>query len=147
MTLSQKCQYAVRAVLELARRYRQGPVPAGEVAAVQGIPRRFLEVILNELRPTGLVASRRGAHGGYSLARDPREITVAEVIRLVCGPLEPVRSDALAGGGELPWGARALQELWDRAGRAVDDVYASVTFHDLVDRERSLRRDVTDYSI
>ncbi|MFW6155501.1 MAG: RrF2 family transcriptional regulator [Planctomycetota bacterium] len=147
MTLSQKCHYAVRGVLELAGRYRQGPVSAGEVAACQGIPRRFLEVIFNELKPSGLVESRRGARGGYRLARDPREITVAEVIRLVEGTLEPVRTDASTAGGEVPWGARALQEVWDRAGSAVDRVYASVTFHDLVDRERSLRRDVVDYSI
>ncbi|NLF31922.1 MAG: Rrf2 family transcriptional regulator [Planctomycetes bacterium] len=147
MNLSQKCQYAVRAVLELARRYRQGPVPAGEVAASQGIPQRFLEVILNELKPSGLVESRRGAQGGYSLSRDPRSITVGQVIRLIEGPLDPVRTEAGPPGGDLPWGTRALHELWDRAGRAVDSVYDSVTFHDLVDRERSLRRSVADYSI
>ena len=147
MNLSQKCQYAVRAVLELARRHRQGPVSAGEVAARQAIPRRFLEVILNELKPTGLVESRRGAQGGYSLARDPREITVGQVIRLIDGPLDPVRTDAGAPGGDLPWGARALNELWDRASQVMEAAYDSVTFHDLVDRERSLRRSAADYSI
>lgn len=147
MTLSQKCQYAVRAVLELARRHRQGAVPAREVAASQGIPQRFLEVILNELRPTGLVASRRGPRGGYRLARDPREITVGQVIRLIDGPLDPVRTDAVAAGGEVPWGTRALHELWERARGAVDAVYDSVTFGDLIDRERSIRRTVADYTI
>ena len=91
MNLSQKCQYAVRAILELAKHYGQGPVAISQIAASQAIPQRFLENILNELRPTGLIESRRGIQGGYLLARDPGTVSVGEVIRLVEGPLDPVK--------------------------------------------------------
>ena len=91
MNLSQKCQYAVRAVLELAKQYGQGPVPISQIAASQAIPQRFLENILNELKPTGLIESRRGIQGGYLLARDPATVSVGEVIRMIEGPLDPVK--------------------------------------------------------
>ena len=67
MNLSQKCQYAVRAIFELAKHYGRGPVAISQIAASQAIPQRFLENILNELRPTGLIESRRGIQGGYLL--------------------------------------------------------------------------------
>ena len=149
MSLSQKCQYAVRAVLELSRRYQQGAVPASEVAASQAVPQRFLEVILNELKPTGLVESRRGAQGGYYLACDPRSITVGRVIRLVEGPFDPVRhTDDKPSTRSLQRGEHVLVDLWDQAKEDVEKVYDSVTFQDLVDREDALRgRNVADYSI
>jgi len=146
MSLSQKCQYAVRAILELSKRYQQGAVPASEVAAAQAVPQRFLEVILNELKPTGLVDSRRGVQGGFYLSRPPREITVGQVIRLVEGPLDPVRcmSDPDADCCPLR-GTCSLLEIWRRAKQAVEDVYDSTTFQDLVDRDHALRRRKVPY--
>jgi Rrf2 family protein len=149
MNLSQKCQYAVRAVLEMAKQYGQGPVAISQIAATQAIPQRFLENILNELKPTGLIESRRGIQGGYLLAKDPANITVGEVIRLVEGPLDPVRC---IGDRNTPCcplkESCALINLWNRAKAAVEDVYNGTSFRDLIEEEKSLSRSqVIDYSI
>lgn len=149
MSLSQKCQYAVRAVLELSKRYGHGVVPAGAVAVSQAAPQRFMEVILNELKPTGLVASRRGVQGGYYLTRDPKQITVGEVIRRMAGPLEPVRCTSDTESACCPLRGRcSLAELWGQARKALENVYDSTTFQDLVEREEALNRyAVLDYCI
>ncbi len=149
MGLSQKCQYAVRAILELSKRYQQGAVPVGEVASSQAVPQRFLEVILNELKPTGLVDSRRGAQGGFYLTKAPRDITVGQVIRLVDGPMDPVRCTSDTESDCCPLrGQCSLAELWEQAKQAVEDIYDSTTFQNLVDRENSMNRcKVLDYSI
>lgn len=149
MNLSQKCQYAVRAVLELAKQYGQGPVPISHIAANQAIPQRFLENILNELRPTGLIESRRGIQGGYLLARDPATISVGEVIRLIEGPLDPVKC---IGDKNSPCCSLkdncALVHLWNRAKTAVETVYDGTSFQDLVEQEKELSRSPTiDFSI
>jgi Rrf2 family cysteine metabolism transcriptional repressor len=149
LSLSQKCQYAVRAMLELSMKYGQGAVPASEIAASQAIPQRFLEVIMNDLRPSGLVESRRGVQGGYYLGRPPREIAVGAVIRLVDGPLDPVRCTGDKDSTACPLKDRcSLIQLWDEAREAVEGVYDKTTFQDLADREKAMaRRGVTDFTI
>ncbi|HSV98711.1 MAG TPA: RrF2 family transcriptional regulator [Sedimentisphaerales bacterium] len=149
MNLSQKCQYAVRAVLELAKQYGQGPVAISQIAANQAIPQRFLENILNEIRPTGLIDSRRGIQGGYLLARDPATITVGEVIRLVEGPLDPVKCITDQSGPCCPLREScALIHLWNRAKTAVEAVYDGVSFRDLIEQERELNKSAAiNYSI
>jgi Rrf2 family protein len=84
--LSQKARYALRALVELARA-EEPQLTAGEIAARADAPRKFLEAILLELSRRGLVLSRRGKFGGYVLARPPAEISFAEVIRVIDGPL------------------------------------------------------------
>jgi Rrf2 family protein len=84
--LSQKAKYGLRALVELARA-SGAQVSAGELATRAGAPRKFLEAILLELSRNQIVVSRRGKFGGYVLARSPAEITFAEVIRIVDGPL------------------------------------------------------------
>jgi Rrf2 family protein len=84
--LSQKARYALRALVELARAADQ-QLTAGEIAVRADAPRKFLEAILLELSRRGLVLSRRGKFGGYVLARPPAEISFAEVIRVIDGPL------------------------------------------------------------
>ncbi len=149
MNLSQKCQYAVRAVLELAKHYGQGPVAISQIAANQAIPQRFLENILNELRPTGLIESRRGIQGGYLLARDPATISVGEIIRLVEGPLDPVKCMTDKKSPSCPLKDNcSLIHLWSRAKAAVEEVYDNANFRDLVEEERKLSRStVIDYCI
>ena len=85
--LTSKAKYALRAMIDLAGNARQGPAFIGDVAARQEIPRRFLENILLELRKHGLVVSHRGKNGGYALARPPENISFADVIRAMDGPL------------------------------------------------------------
>jgi Rrf2 family protein len=88
--ISAKSDYAVRALLSLAS-HEPELVKVDVVVAEQGLPRKFVEAILGELRRAGLVRSQRGAEGGYALARPAAEITVAAVIRAVDGPLAEVR--------------------------------------------------------
>ncbi len=143
MNLSQKCQYAVRAILELSKRYGQGPVTAGQIAATQSIPRRFLEVILNELKPTGLIESRRGVRGGYLLAQRPSSITVGQVVRLVDGPIQPVRCVAEPDRSSCPLKGRCtLIELWGEVRQSIEEVYDGANFRDLANRENQLARKV-----
>ena len=91
MRISAKADYAVRAVVELAADDGEKPVKAERIATAQEIPLNFLENILGELRHAGLVRSHRGAEGGFRLAKPAAEITVADVIRAVEGPLASVR--------------------------------------------------------
>jgi len=91
MKISYKCDYALKAVLDLSLRYRQGePVTIHSMAERIDAPVKFLERILVELKHGGLVESRRGRVGGYRLAKPPRRISVGDVIRLMEGPIEPI---------------------------------------------------------
>lgn len=91
MHISAKAEYAMRALLTLAAEPRDGALTAERLASAQSLPVKFLENILVELRRGGLVRSQRGPEGGYRLARPATEITVADVLRLVDGPLAEVR--------------------------------------------------------
>lgn len=93
MRLSAKADYALRAAAELAVANEGTPVKAEQIAAAQKIPPKFLESILLQLRNAGFVRSQRGAEGGYWLARPAAEITLAEIIRVVEGPLASVRGE------------------------------------------------------
>jgi Rrf2 family cysteine metabolism transcriptional repressor len=146
--ISQKCQYALRSVFELAKRSGSSPTPTSVLAGAQAIPARFLESSLADLRRGGLVNSRRGARGGYVLACDPKTLPVGRVIRLIEGPLSPVDCDQAEGGCALSGGC-AFMELWDRAQRAVEEVYDQTTFQDLIDREQDIadHKPALDYCI
>jgi Rrf2 family cysteine metabolism transcriptional repressor len=149
LKLSQKCQYAVRAILELSLRYGDRPVSAATISESQSVPKRFMEVILNELRPTGLITARRGAHGGYTLARPPAQICVGDVIRIVDGPLDPVHCSGDSNESCCPRHPLcSLIPLWTRAREAVESVYDQTNFQELADQERELAQHGPDnYSI
>src|ERR1700761_9151651 len=85
--LSQKARYALRAMVELARDPERGQLTASELSVRADAPRKFLEAILLELARRGVLISRRGKFGGYALARAPEQISFAEVIRVIDGPL------------------------------------------------------------
>lgn len=88
--ISQKAKYALRALVALARARPDRPVMIGEIAESQKIPRKFLELILLELKYHGIVASRRGKAGGYMLLRPPETITFGEILRIIDGPVAPL---------------------------------------------------------
>jgi Rrf2 family protein len=88
--ISQKSKYALRALLILARESGNGPVLISDIARRGGIPKKYLEQILLALKNTGILTSRKGRGGGYALGRSPSEITFADVLRLLDGPLAPV---------------------------------------------------------
>src|SRR5689334_10849615 len=130
MRVSAKVDYALRASIELAAA-APGQVKGERLATAQAIPHKFLENILADLRNGGLVASQRGADGGYRLARPPAEITVADVIRVVEGPIASVRGerpDDLAYVGT----AVPLRDTWIELRSAMRAVLEHTTLADLV---------------
>jgi Rrf2 family transcriptional regulator, cysteine metabolism repressor len=147
--VSQKCQYAIRATFELAKQNGNGPVKISNIAEAQAIPARFLEVILNQLRQAGFVQSRRGAEGGYYLAKQPDKITVGEIIQFVEGPIVPIACMTEPDGSKCSLhGNCVFMGMWRRVAKASSDVYDHTTFQDLIDEERTLHQtSSTSYSI
>lgn len=92
MKLSIKSEYACLALIHLAEHFDSGMIKSDEIATRKGIPKKFLDQILFLLKNAGYVKSKRGPEGGYRLARDPSRINVAEILRLLDGPLAPVHS-------------------------------------------------------
>ena len=88
--ISKKSKYGLRALFELARRYEKGPLLIAELARRERIPKKFLELILLELKNNGILGSKKGKGGGYFLARSPDSVSLGEVIRALDGPLAPV---------------------------------------------------------
>jgi Rrf2 family protein len=129
MRVSAKADYAIRAAVELAAA-DEGPVKGDRIAQAQEIPPNFLENILADLRNAGLVASRRGAEGGYWLARPADEISLADVIRAVEGPLanvRGVRSEQVVYAGS----AERLRDVWVAVRASLRSVLEQVTLADL----------------
>ncbi len=90
MRISKKGEYALRAMIALSLNYKKDFVQIQKISEKEGIPEKFLEQILLELKKSGLLQSRRGIGGGYSLIKPPHEITLAQVIRIIDGPLAPL---------------------------------------------------------
>jgi len=90
MTVSAKCYYGLRAIYALAEHGNATPMKAGQIAERQHIPIKFLEAILSQLKGGGYVNSRRGAEGGYVLARPADKLNIGEIIRFIDGPIAPV---------------------------------------------------------
>ena len=151
MFVSQKCQYALRALFELAKRHGKGPVRIADVAQAQAIPIRFLEVILSELKQGRFVESRRGKAGGYLLAMGPDEVTVGDVVRFVEGPLGPVGCVEDGPGAEgvcRLHGNCVFLAMWARVQEAVSGVYDTTTLAGLLAEERRMwARYVPNYAI
>lgn len=134
MRVSAKADYAVRACAELASRPGGESVPSDVLAEGQGIPTSFLERIMGDLRRGGVVTSVRGRSGGYLLARPADQITLADVIRAVDGPLVTVR-DVRPPGLTYEGSATALLDVWVALRASVRDVLDVVTLADVVNRE------------
>ena len=111
MRLSARVDYALRAVVELAATRVTTPLSADRIAKAQDIPGKFLESILVQLRRGGIVHAQRGPEGGYWLARPAAEISLADVIRVIDGPLASVRSHRPEDLG-YRGAATALQDVW-----------------------------------
>jgi Rrf2 family protein len=127
--ITAKAEYAMRALLTLAA-HDGGPLTADKLAVEQSLPVKFLENILVDLRRGGLVRSQRGSEGGYRLARPAKEISAADVLRLVDGPLAEVRGvrpEAAAYEGP----AEHLQEVWVAARASLRGVLDNVTLADI----------------
>jgi adenylyl-sulfate kinase len=130
MRISAKADYAVRATIELAAVAGEEPVAAERIATAQAMPLNFLENILGELRTAGIVRSHRGADGGYRLAKPAGEITIADVIRAVEGPLATVRG-AKPEDAAYPGAAGELPRVWIAVRKSLRNVVEHVTLDDV----------------
>jgi len=147
MAITQKSKYALRAILELAIRFGQGPISIGEIAKAQAIPARFLEAILAQLKRANLVESRRGNEGGYVLARPPGLISVGDVLRVVQGSLAEPEAGSSQGNGSNA-SQVIFSPIWEAAVRSASTVYDAASFQTLAERYRTALGDHSpDYSI
>ncbi len=134
MRVSAKSDYALRALIEIAGHDDDRPVSAEELGKAQEIPHGFLQAILADLRRAGVVVSQRGQSGGWRMARDPEQVSVADVIRAVDGPLVSVyglRPEQVTYTGS----AEVLQHVWIAARSSLRDVFEQVTIAALARRE------------
>ena len=129
MRVSAKADYAVRAAVELAAA-GEGPLKGDRIAEAQEIPSNFLENILSDLRNAGIVMSRRGADGGYWLARPADQVSIADVIRAVDGPLANVRGVRPAQL-EFPGKAEKMRDVWVAVRANLRDVLENVSLADV----------------
>jgi Rrf2 family protein len=132
--ISAKTEYACIAMLELAERYGVGePIRIRSIAEEHGIPSRFLVQILLQLKGAGLVASTRGASGGYQLVKPPDEISLAEVMHVIEGADEPIASSASSESVA----AKVLCAAWQEVADVQQEMLRSITFAELIDRARA----------
>jgi len=124
MNISVKGEYALQAIFDLASQRRGEPIKIADIARRQRIPQKFLELILSGLKQGGFVESRRGAEGGYLLARSPESISIGEVLRYIEGPQDRGRQRRKA---ETPF-----TTVWQEVDRAVSDIIDHKTFADLL---------------
>lgn len=128
-------QYGLRAMVELARRYGDGPVSLGKVARVQGLSQGYLEQVAAALRRAGLLISRRGAAGGYTLAHEPDAITVGDVIRVLEGEIVPMTCVTDEDSCALPCareGQCATRDVWLTVRGQLEKTLDGTTLADLV---------------
>ncbi|MBS0169305.1 MAG: Rrf2 family transcriptional regulator [Nitrospira sp.] len=140
MKVSLRATYGIIAAVDLALHDGEQPVCAKSIAKRQAIPARFLEQVLHAMKKAGVVTSQRGAQGGYVLSRKPSDLSVADILDALEGPL-------LAGNGEAgPKSATSraakqealLAHIWDRVKRAELSVLSEVTVEELAKRQRTL---------
>jgi Rrf2 family protein len=132
--ITAKSDYAMRALLTLAATGNGGLVKGEALATAQRLPLRFLENIMLQLRRAGVVVSQRGADGGYGLARAPDQITIAQVLRAIDGPLAQVRG-LRPEATEYIGAAEHLQQVWVAVRASLRGVLEAVTLADVVTGE------------
>lgn len=130
MRISSRCEYGVRAMVYLAARDDEQPVPLSTIAASEAIPMAFLERILAGLRNGGLVLTARGVSGGYRLARSAEQISVADVVEALEGPLSLVGCLPDGQGCERAGGC-ASRQVWRRLDDAISGALGAITLEDL----------------
>ena len=137
MLINQKKQYALRAVYELAKHQNGPPLKSAEIAQIQAIPQRFLEIILNQLKHAGIVSAKRGYTGGFRLRRPAHEITIRQIFQAFdesCGEATACVSCILNGDCPL-YGNCVFMPLWAQMQAAIDKICRTTTVQKLLDSE------------
>ncbi len=148
MMFSTKAEYGVRVMAHLAKQGGADPIPLGTIADAEGLPLAYLEHLVQRLRKAGLVDSHRGAHGGYTLARDADEISMAEVVRALEGEIAPIECISADADGALVC-AREHEEpcptkfLWTRVQGSIVRTLNEMTLDDLVQPLTAARKKAT----
>ena len=137
MMFSTKAEYGVRVMAHLARREDDTPISLGTIADAEGLPLAYLEHLVQRLRKAGLVESRRGAHGGYTLGRAAQEITMADVVRALEGDIAPIECISADADGVLTCVREGAEPcptklLWTRVQGSIVRTLNDMTLDDLV---------------
>lgn len=136
MKISAKTEYACVAMLELAARYESGaPVQVRKIAERHVVPARFLVQIMLQLKSAGLVASTRGAAGGYRLAVHPEQVSLGQVMDIVEGNQQPDVNFAVSASPDSP-AVKALVQAWQEVQKKEREMLYSITFAELLERAR-----------
>ncbi|MBD3237046.1 MAG: Rrf2 family transcriptional regulator [Candidatus Eisenbacteria bacterium] len=143
MRLTTRGRYGLRAMVELACYYGQGPLFMSAISASQGIPRKYLHSLLTTLRGAGFVHSLRGSQGGYSLARAPAEITAADVVIALEGPMVLVDCEERGARCER-YDVCPTRQLWEELGAMIEERLRTVSLADLVREQADLVRKQAD---
>ncbi|MCC6966366.1 MAG: Rrf2 family transcriptional regulator [Nitrospira sp.] len=140
MKVSLRVTYGIIAAVDLALHHAEQPVCAKSIAKRQAIPARFLEQVLHAMKKAGVVTSQRGAQGGYVLSRKPSELSVADILDALEGPLLTTNGDAGPKNSSSRGSKQEilLAHLWDRVKRAELSVLSEVTVEELAKRQRAL---------
>ncbi|WP_366922573.1 Rrf2 family transcriptional regulator [Metallumcola ferriviriculae] len=145
MKLSTKGEYGLRAMFDLSQRYGEGPISLKSVAERQEISEHYLEQLIAGLRKAGLVKSIRGAQGGYLLAREPKEIRVGDIIRVLEGPIAPMDCVSEEDPEECSRGESCITKtIWKRVRDSITEVLDSITLQDMCDDAAKARQE-NDY--
>ncbi len=134
--VSSKGRYSVKAVYELAARYGQGPVAVTWIAKAQNMSEQYLEQLMPALKRAGIVVGMRGAQGGYMLAREPREISVSDVVSAVEGPISLTDCSSEDGMGCPDMDTCVGPDVWSRVQEAVIETMSAMTFEMLLAMQR-----------
>lgn len=146
MRVSTKGDYGVRALIELAHHYGEGPLLSAEIAARQTIPEPYLDQLLTTLRRAGFIRSVRGPQGGHALVREPGTLKLSEVIGVLEGSLAPIACLDEPDGCGKP-GFCPQRELWEAVRDATQELLDGVSIGDLAARERAVGDDGGRYVI
>lgn len=146
MRVSTRGEYGLRALLDLALRFGEGPIPLKAVARRQDISEHYLEQLMSTLRKASLVVSVRGAQGGYQLAAPPEETRVGDVLRALEGPLEP-RSleDKPSGEGSDHVPIYGTRVLWQLLAKQMNEMLDGISLADLLREGARLQADDSAY--
>ena len=133
MKLSTKGRYGVKAMFDLAQRRGEGPISLKSVAERQGLSEHYLEQLISGLRKAGLVKSVRGAQGGYILAKEPDQIKVGDIIRVLEGPIAPVECVSESEADCCSNAERCVTRvIWEKMRDSIADVLDSITLEDMI---------------
>lgn len=135
MKLSKKGEYALMAMIMLSMNYGKGTVQTREIADQENIPVKFLEQILLELKKAGILESKRGSKGGYRMIKDPKDVSLAYVIRIIDGPLAPINCVSQMAHVKCPKEKTCgLYKTMLDVRNAISGILEGVSFQDIIDR-------------